>query len=339
MPPHSRDEFEDAAGFGWTVARPSFDWPTLIADKDARDRPARRHLSRQPRQRRRRRLFDGARRARGPPHASTSASGSRVTAGTILIATGGRPVDARQIPGASSPSPRTRSSTCRHCRSASSSSAAAISPSSSPASSTGSAPRSRCSIAATQILRGFDDDVRGDARPSEMRERGIELALGTDVDRASSKAGRRPRGDARRRPDPLDADLVLCRHRPRAQHRGLGLERPASKLDAQGRDRGRRLFADQRAHDLGRRRRHRPRQPDAGRDPRGPRLRRHRVRRQADARSTTTGPHARCSRQPPIGTVGLTEAEARGGTATVDIYKTRFRPHEGHAVRPRGARR
>ena len=28
------DEFEDAAGFGWSVAEPVFDWPTLIADKD-----------------------------------------------------------------------------------------------------------------------------------------------------------------------------------------------------------------------------------------------------------------------------------------------------------------
>src|ERR1700683_5597734 len=27
-------EFEDAAGFGWTVAEPSFDWATLIANKD-----------------------------------------------------------------------------------------------------------------------------------------------------------------------------------------------------------------------------------------------------------------------------------------------------------------
>jgi glutathione reductase (NADPH) len=29
-----RAEFEDAAGFGWTVADTSFDWPTLIANKD-----------------------------------------------------------------------------------------------------------------------------------------------------------------------------------------------------------------------------------------------------------------------------------------------------------------
>src|SRR5579863_5594176 len=29
-----RGEFEDAAGFGWTVSHTSFDWPTLIANKD-----------------------------------------------------------------------------------------------------------------------------------------------------------------------------------------------------------------------------------------------------------------------------------------------------------------
>src|ERR1043166_2775694 len=28
------DEFEDAAGYGWTVGESSFDWPTLIANKD-----------------------------------------------------------------------------------------------------------------------------------------------------------------------------------------------------------------------------------------------------------------------------------------------------------------
>lgn len=28
------DAFEDAAGYGWTVPEPSFDWPTLIANKD-----------------------------------------------------------------------------------------------------------------------------------------------------------------------------------------------------------------------------------------------------------------------------------------------------------------
>ena len=35
MPRDFSDEFEDAAGFGWTVPTPTFDWPTLIANKDS----------------------------------------------------------------------------------------------------------------------------------------------------------------------------------------------------------------------------------------------------------------------------------------------------------------
>ncbi len=31
---HYREDFHDAAGFGWTVPEPSFDWPTLVANKD-----------------------------------------------------------------------------------------------------------------------------------------------------------------------------------------------------------------------------------------------------------------------------------------------------------------
>jgi glutathione reductase (NADPH) len=31
---HFHQEFEDAAGFGWTVPQPTFDWATLIANKD-----------------------------------------------------------------------------------------------------------------------------------------------------------------------------------------------------------------------------------------------------------------------------------------------------------------
>src|SRR6476619_5963276 len=31
---HVHQEIEDAAGFGWTIAQASFDWPTLIANKD-----------------------------------------------------------------------------------------------------------------------------------------------------------------------------------------------------------------------------------------------------------------------------------------------------------------
>ena len=33
-----RDEFEDAAGFGWSVEEPTFDWPTLVATRMPRSR-------------------------------------------------------------------------------------------------------------------------------------------------------------------------------------------------------------------------------------------------------------------------------------------------------------
>ncbi|NBS56908.1 MAG: glutathione-disulfide reductase, partial [Betaproteobacteria bacterium] len=31
---HYREDFHDAAGFGWTVPEPTFHWPTLVANKD-----------------------------------------------------------------------------------------------------------------------------------------------------------------------------------------------------------------------------------------------------------------------------------------------------------------
>jgi glutathione reductase (NADPH) len=34
MGSHIHHEIEDAAGFGWTIPTPSFDWPTLVANKD-----------------------------------------------------------------------------------------------------------------------------------------------------------------------------------------------------------------------------------------------------------------------------------------------------------------
>src|SRR6266571_1010042 len=34
MGSHVRHEIEDAAGFGWSIENVSFDWPTLVANKD-----------------------------------------------------------------------------------------------------------------------------------------------------------------------------------------------------------------------------------------------------------------------------------------------------------------
>jgi glutathione reductase (NADPH) len=92
-----RGEFEDAAGFGWTVAQSSFDWPTLIANKD-------KEIARLE-------AAYGATLAKAgvtvvksravliDPHTVQLANGDRVRAGYILISAGGTPSYGDPIPG------------------------------------------------------------------------------------------------------------------------------------------------------------------------------------------------------------------------------------------------
>jgi len=90
-------DFADAAGFGWTVEGASFDWKTLIANKD-------REIAR----------LEGAYRANlersgveivpqraviEGPHLVRLADATGVTAKVILIATGGRPNIGLDLPG------------------------------------------------------------------------------------------------------------------------------------------------------------------------------------------------------------------------------------------------
>lgn len=84
------DEFEDAAGFGWNVEQPRFDWPTLIAQKDkeiARLEAAyRATLTRAGVE-----VFDTRAVLEGPNAVRLAKPERTITARTILIATGGRP--------------------------------------------------------------------------------------------------------------------------------------------------------------------------------------------------------------------------------------------------------
>ena len=91
------DDFEDAAGYGWTVAKPAFHWPTLIANKDreiARLEAA--YVSTLERFKvelvKSRAVLEDA-------HTLRLASGARVRAETILIATGAAPYHGAHIAG------------------------------------------------------------------------------------------------------------------------------------------------------------------------------------------------------------------------------------------------
>ena len=135
------DEFEDAAGYGWTVPEPTFDWPTLIANKDREI--ARLEAAYTANLERAKVKIVKSRAVIVDPHTvKLAATGETVRAKHILIATGGAPYAGR----------RHRRHRARHLleRGLSSAGAAEAHPdpgrrlyraSSSPASSTGSAPR------------------------------------------------------------------------------------------------------------------------------------------------------------------------------------------------------
>jgi glutathione reductase (NADPH) len=94
---HVRHEIEDAAGFGWSIPSATFDWPTLIANKDkeiARLEAAYTANVEKSGARvvKSRAVFEDA-------HTLRLASGEALRAKHILIATGGAPNHGKAIPG------------------------------------------------------------------------------------------------------------------------------------------------------------------------------------------------------------------------------------------------
>ncbi|MDR3487983.1 MAG: glutathione-disulfide reductase [Bradyrhizobium sp.] len=97
MASHVHQEIEDAAGFGWTIPPATFDWPTLIANKDkeiARLEAA--YTSNVEKSGARivktRAVFEDA-------HTIRLGTGETVRAKMVLIATGGAPNHGAAIPG------------------------------------------------------------------------------------------------------------------------------------------------------------------------------------------------------------------------------------------------
>ncbi len=310
------DHFADAAGYGWKVAPPVFDWPSLIAAKNkeiSRLEGIYRNLLKDCT------LFD----ARGTlvdPH-TIEVGGKRVTAANILIATGGHPV-MPQIPG------------IEH---AISSDEALELP---------ALPRhilivggGYIALEFANIFRGFgvdvtlmcrreevlmefDDDVRV-AIMQEMRQRGMTLRTRQQVERiakiqggitAYTKAG-----------EEISADVILYATGRRPNTKGIGLAEAGVKLHEDGR-----IIVDewQRTSvphiyaigDVTDRLNLTPVAIAEG-------------RALAETLFNDNPMHISHENvatavfsQPTIGAVGLTERQARERYGAVDIYRTRFKP-------------
>ena len=97
MGSHVQQEIEDAAGFGWTIPQASFDWPTLIKNKDKEI--ARLEAAYTTNVEKSGAEIVKTRAVIEDAHTLRLADGKRIKARTILIATGGAPNHGAVIPG------------------------------------------------------------------------------------------------------------------------------------------------------------------------------------------------------------------------------------------------
>ncbi len=312
------DAFAEAAGFGWTVAPPVHDWASLIAAKN-REIDRLEGVYRDLLKNSGVRLIEG--RARLVDPHTVEIDGKRYTAANILVATGGHPV-LPAVPGV------------EH---AITSNEALDLP---------ALPRRIVIVGGgyiavefagifkglgaevclvirgEELLGGFDDDIRV-CLAQELRRRGIEIRARTEITRIDQRDHGFDLTTAQG--DTLSADLVMYATGRRPNTRGMGLEEAGVKLDgeravvvdgwsrssvphvyavgnvtdrlnltpvaiAEGRALAETLFNDNPI--------------------------------QIDHTNVATAVFS----QPPVGTVGLTEREARQRHGAVDIYRTRFRP-------------
>ncbi len=314
------DDFEDAAGFGWTLAWPDFDWPALIAAKDA-EIARLEALYRQGQENAGVRIFD-ARAVLADAHTVHLAEGRTVRAKTILIATGGRPNVDDTLPGV------------EHVITSDELFDLPELPRRVIVAGGGYIAVEFASILAglgsavtliyrgNKVLRGFDGGLR-DALMESMTARGIRLVMG-DV---FAKIEKTPSGlvGTTRGGHVLDADQILFAIGRSPNTRGLGLETAGVATDAAGA-----IIVDSQSRSST------PSIFAVGDVTNRVNLTPVAIREGHAFADTQFGgkpwsvdygniPTAVFT-TPEIGTVGLSEEDARARSSAVDIYETRFRP-------------
>jgi glutathione reductase (NADPH) len=224
-----RDDFEDAAGFGWTVGSTRFDWPTLIANKDteiARLEAAYRRTVGNAGAK----SFDTRATVADPNTVVLAGDGRKVTARHILVATGGHPVKP-DIPGAEH---AITSNEAFHLKKL-------------PASIlivgggyiavefagifSGLGARTTLLYRGQKVLRGFDDDLRAGLM-EEMAKRDIDVRINADV--AAIEKQRRGLAVTLKDGSTLEVAQVMFATGRSPNTAGLGLEAAGVKLGAKG---------------------------------------------------------------------------------------------------------
>ncbi len=315
---HFADDFQDAAGYGWAVGTPSPDWPALIARKNAEiDRLNGVYIK----------LLENSGvtllngKGRLADAHTVEVAGRTVSAGSILIATGSWPMTP-PVAGV------------EH---AISSNQALELP---------ELPRRLVIIGGgyiavefagifngfgvdvtvveilDNILAGFDDDLRA-ALAAEMGKRGIAVRCSTVIESIEKTASGYRLFIAGE--DAVETDLVMCATGRAPNTRGIGLEEAGVEVDRRGA-----VVVDEYS-----------RTSLANIFAVGDATNRMNLTPVALAEGSAvaetlfndnptavdhSGIPTAVFSQPPMATVGLTEAAARQAYATVDVYTSRFRP-------------
>ena len=318
---HFHQEFEDAAGFGWSVPQPTFDWPTLIANKDKEI--ARLEAAYTTNVEKSGAKVLKTRAVLEDAHTLRLASGEAVRSKYVLIATGGAPNHGEAIPG------------IEHVIS------------SNEAFHLPQLPRRiviqgggyialefACIFAGfgsdvtviyrgDNILRGFDEDVRTHVR-SEMEKAGITILTGCTVTKVDKHAHdfttHLSNGSS------IASDKVMFAIGRHPNIKGLGLEKAGVVLDAKNGGIAVDGFSKTSVDniyaigDVTHRINLTPvaiREGHAFADT---------VFGKREVRVDHADIPTAVFSQPEVGTVGLTEAQACERFARVDIYKATFRP-------------
>ena len=318
---HVRQEIEDAAGFGWTIPQASFDWATMIANKDKEI--ARLESAYTANVEKAGVRIVKTRAVIEDPHTLRLGDGKTVTAKYILVATGGAPNHGPAIPG------------IEHVISSNEAFHLAELPRRVVIQGGGYIALEFACIFANfgsdvtvvyrgdNILRGFDDDVRAHVR-SEMEMAGITILTGctiTSVDKHGKEfTSHLSNGSS------IASNQVMFAIGRHPNVANLGLERAGVAINTNNggiavdhfsRSSVPNIYA---IGDVTHRHNLTPvaiREGHAfadsvfGKKP-----------VEVDHSSIPTAVFS----QPEVGTVGLTETEARARFSHVDIYKTTFRP-------------
>ncbi|SUB00381.1 Glutathione reductase [Pannonibacter phragmitetus] len=316
------EEFEDAAGFGWTVGERSFSWQTLIEAKDKEitrlEGIYRRNLDRTGVE-----LFDSRAVIEGPNSVRLLSTDQVITARYILIATGGTPNVDPSLPG------------CEHVITSNEAFHLSEMPRQVIVAGggyiavefagifNGLGAETTLIYRGEEILRGFDNDLRK-AVHEEMEKKGIKIICGDtfsaiEKDADGKLTGHTKGGKA------LPADQILFAIGRRPNIAGLGLEKAgvevgedgAIRVDETSRTSVPSIYA---VGDVTNRANLTPVAIREG----------HAFADTIFGGKPWTVDHSLIATavfsQPEMGTVGLTQEEALKRTPNLDIYKTSFRP-------------